>query len=247
MRINKLILLTVALLFACGQSFASQITVQYTGTYTGSWFGNFAPDNSVPPDGGLSSGQFPSAPFRLTFSFDTSLAAPGFFDQQNLATANSGYPITSSPSVGSASFIGSTGPFGGCCNAFAGQFSAFDRASNGSTTQYADSVYFTRYTGLTWLSPTIQMTAYSPKIPGSILTSFEITDGLTGNGFVSVSILDTFLGGLSEQFDLVPTTLSVSADPPTGSVPEPSTWAMLLLGFAGIGFIGYRQRKSRAA
>jgi hypothetical protein len=32
----------------------------------------------------------------------------------------------------------------------------------------------------------------------------------------------------------------------TGAVPEPSTWAMLLLGFAGIGFMGYR-RKSKSA
>jgi PEP-CTERM motif len=27
-----------------------------------------------------------------------------------------------------------------------------------------------------------------------------------------------------------------------GAVPEPSTWAMLLLGFAGLGFVGYRKR-----
>jgi hypothetical protein len=26
------------------------------------------------------------------------------------------------------------------------------------------------------------------------------------------------------------------------STPEPSTWAMLLIGFAGIGYAGYRQR-----
>ena len=31
-------------------------------------------------------------------------------------------------------------------------------------------------------------------------------------------------------------------------VPEPSTWAMMLLGFAGLGFAGYRQaRKARPA
>jgi hypothetical protein len=28
---------------------------------------------------------------------------------------------------------------------------------------------------------------------------------------------------------------------PTSSVPEPSTWAMMLLGFAGLGFAGYRK------
>jgi hypothetical protein len=30
----------------------------------------------------------------------------------------------------------------------------------------------------------------------------------------------------------------------TGTVvPEPSTWAMMLLGFAGLGFLGYRQTR----
>jgi hypothetical protein len=28
-----------------------------------------------------------------------------------------------------------------------------------------------------------------------------------------------------------------------GSVPEPSTWAMMILGFAGVGFMAYRRRK----
>jgi hypothetical protein len=30
---------------------------------------------------------------------------------------------------------------------------------------------------------------------------------------------------------------------PVGTVPEPSTWAMIILGFAGIGFVSYRRRK----
>jgi hypothetical protein len=29
-------------------------------------------------------------------------------------------------------------------------------------------------------------------------------------------------------------------------VPEPSTWAMMLLRFAGLGFAGYHQRQKRA-
>jgi hypothetical protein len=30
----------------------------------------------------------------------------------------------------------------------------------------------------------------------------------------------------------------------TGAVPEPSTWAMMILGFAGVGFMAYRRRNS---
>jgi hypothetical protein len=33
----------------------------------------------------------------------------------------------------------------------------------------------------------------------------------------------------------------------TGGVPEPSTWAMLLIGFAGLGFAGYRMSRRTAA
>ncbi len=36
-------------------------------------------------------------------------------------------------------------------------------------------------------------------------------------------------------------TLSVSA------VPEPSTWAMMILGFAGLGFLTYRRNNQAAA
>ncbi len=33
----------------------------------------------------------------------------------------------------------------------------------------------------------------------------------------------------------------------SGTVPEPSTWAMLLLGFAGLGFVGYRKARPTSA
>lgn len=39
-------------------------------------------------------------------------------------------------------------------------------------------------------------------------------------------------------------SLSVSVTAPSiGAVPEPATWAMMLLGFAGMGFMAYRRRE----
>jgi hypothetical protein len=41
-------------------------------------------------------------------------------------------------------------------------------------------------------------------------------------------------------------TITYSYSPVTSAVPEPTTWAMMLLGFAGVGFMAYR-RKSKPA
>jgi PEP-CTERM motif-containing protein len=40
---------------------------------------------------------------------------------------------------------------------------------------------------------------------------------------------------------------NVSVEFLTAAVPEPSTWAMMLLGFAGVGFMAYRRRNQTAA
>ena len=32
----------------------------------------------------------------------------------------------------------------------------------------------------------------------------------------------------------------------SNGVPEPSTWAMMILGFAGVGFMAYRRKKTRS-
>jgi hypothetical protein len=60
---------------------------------------------------------------------------------------------------------------------------------------------------------------------------------------VTISVDST---GFFEEFKQV--DFSLYTDPPsnTGAVPESSTWAMMILGFAGIGFMAYR-RKSKPA
>lgn len=41
--------------------------------------------------------------------------------------------------------------------------------------------------------------------------------------------------------------ITLGASVPTGAVPEPSTWAMMVLGFAGLGFLTYRRRNQSSA
>ena len=57
-------------------------------------------------------------------------------------------------------------------------------------------------------------------------------------GDYSLTIMGDGAGGLPAgfAFRLDPGTLSVSA------VPEASTWAMMVLGFAGVGFMAYRRK-----
>ncbi|RBP08718.1 putative secreted protein with PEP-CTERM sorting signal [Roseiarcus fermentans] len=45
----------------------------------------------------------------------------------------------------------------------------------------------------------------------------------------------------------VSATLKFSVEGSTPTVPEPSTWAMMIAGFAGLGFVGYRASRKAAA
>ena len=60
-------------------------------------------------------------------------------------------------------------------------------------------------------------------------TSFGITDGTFGS----------FTGNVTGAF--------ASTGPAMVATPEPSTWAMMLLGFVGLGYAGYRKTRTVAA
>ena len=62
-------------------------------------------------------------------------------------------------------------------------------------------------------------------------SSFAYLDVVTGSGLVSRN----FGGAVSTDYGLV-TGFNVA----TSAVPEPATWAMMLVGFAGLGFAGMR-------
>lgn len=70
---------------------------------------------------------------------------------------------------------------------------------------------------------------------------YQITISLVGCGY-----LGCIVGG--EDFGLKGTIRDAPAGTQlhVGSVPEPSTWVMMILGFAGVGFMAYR-RKSKTA
>ena len=62
----------------------------------------------------------------------------------------------------------------------------------------------------------------------------------------SISVAAAYISTADGEYSTV-TGGDLIASTPTTGVPEPSTWAMMLIGFAGLGFAGYRRAsKARA-
>jgi hypothetical protein len=81
----------------------------------------------------------------------------------------------------------------------------------------------------------VTASATNPLIPASIVTPFKLKDIDLNVMFSFSADNEPFLVGQITHGDL-----EVSLRLP--AAPEPSTWAMLLIGFAGIGFVSYRRR-----
>ena len=54
-------------------------------------------------------------------------------------------------------------------------------------------------------------------------------------------------GGFGVMVATSSTALDYVGGGVTASTPEPSTWAMMVLGFAGLGFAGYRKARKTVA
>jgi hypothetical protein len=93
--------------------------------------------------------------------------------------------------------------------------------------------------------------------PGSNICSkgiqaYEDTEGFSGVPF-STPVVAALYGTYSvdPSIDLTDVTYvsgdGVVSGRPAPSVPEPSTWAMMIVGFAGLGYAGYRRTRAARA
>lgn len=87
--------------------------------------------------------------------------------------------------------------------------------------------------------------AYGPPMPSSLSIDFSVTSNTAGawdNWAPSFKI--DWTGTKDGGYNLVSTDIPVNTPPP---VPEPATWALMLLGFGGIGFAMRRSRNQSGA
>ena len=121
--------------------------------------------------------------------------------------------------IGSLTFLGS----GGATETF--DLTEGDNIRDHASTQYNDTA-----TGL-----------FASKDYGQgdhlDVQQFVLSSPFASQTLVSVTF-NALDNGTGDPFLAAITTVS--------AVPEPSTWAMLILGFAGLGFAGYRRTKARA-
>ena len=108
-------------------------------------------------------------------------------------------------------------------------------------------------TNQTLTGGTITLTGKGPEAGVYIFgDQTGVLHGFTTNG-VEINVasgLDTGHPGISEVTIGATGSIGFEFLPPgtnfilTAAVPEPSTWAMMILGFAGVGFMAYRRRNS---
>ena len=100
------------------------------------------------------------------------------------------------------------------------------------------------YASLTSADLRVQVNGFNGDSTGASYETFAqflATDGSANVGFISLDVD----GGFTSAQQALITSFDVTTS--VGAVPEPSTWAMMILGFCGVGFMAYRRKQKGAA
>jgi hypothetical protein len=216
----------VAMLGGVSQASAAIMDVTYTGTvYQGTdTLGVFGGGSLV----GLS--------WVATYTYDTSL---GYRD-----TTTNHDNVWGGPYYGSTStspVLSSMITINGVGKAVAGSYAAYLYAENNGAGGFGEEYHYASNASDAQAEVLINFISNSlGSLPASLETPFTHTMDSRDSIRAYYSLNDYNLGSETIFADLA--TLTVTEH--VAAVPEPSTWAMMLLGFAGVGFAAYRKRKN---
>jgi hypothetical protein len=222
MRINSAALAWAALAALPSTSaFADIVTETYTGTVMGTDYAGYF---------GTAGSDLSNATFTATYVFDTNHSG-STQDSNNFIKSTRGFNLNSPAISASLAINGQTLIF--ATNgiyysellaqnlATSGHFQSFAQVHSNSGADLSNYIY-----------------TNDPNAPDLTLLTTPFSYTLNTQYIYDNSNPFQYW---SDNLTLLPTTVTL-----TDGVPEPSTWAMMILGFAGIGFMAYR-RKSKPA
>jgi PEP-CTERM motif len=241
MKLKRLAILSSALAaFSALAGFTSSasadiIDVTYTGTVTNiddQSGGNIVGHVDELGLFGATTSTLVGGTFSVTYTFDSTLAAINVGNQSSTINASVGFANT----VITINGIQQTIVQNGNMSTALTQGSGIGEDANGDLlgTVYGAGVQAGLGNALsgTPIAPGVFTQDSTLTVPGC---------NCSGNGNITIS------GDFGQEFIDVSLASAITTDTSlTTAVPEPSTWAMMILGFAGVGFMAYR-RKSKPA
>jgi hypothetical protein len=211
-RTLSVLVLLAAPLATVPNASAAIVDVTYTGIVT----------SGTDPTGtfGTVGGSYIGDTYVASFQFDTNV---GQLLNTPTTTYASGY-LGTGPAISSSVTVNGVTLNQDLTNSY---YSYTYATNNGSDfSQHFDTAYSNSAA-----SSHATVSASDTSIPPSIAATFTLNAGPDTTGYMNY--IDTNLGtDIEANF----VSLTVSA------VPEPSTWAMMILGFAGIGLMTYRRQ-----
>jgi len=178
--------------------------------------------------------------YMAVFTFDLSKAT-GFFNNGSQAYAEGGLTFGGSPSFVSEvlTINGVSAPSFG---SFASEILAYNFGASSGQYQFAESAYG-QFDSPIYYTGKESSADYYFALNGSITFDFTMPGKYTSANYMMYGYFNAYsetvnvdTGSLDGNWTSVDATLSSV----TVSVPEPSTWAMMLAGFVGVGLAGSR-------
>jgi len=232
----------LALLVSVSQASADIVTITYTG------YVNLGAQDVKGVFGG---GDLTGKSYVAKYTFDSSLGTPFSNGIANTVTGGSGYGVPTPLLSGTVTIngVGHAMPLG-----YTDQMYAYN--DGGSAQVQHEGRFYENAGGIITENQVFNRITNNTTAPYTVLLPLSLTAPFTYtldandgyNASVYFSKVDYNQGGIFLDYVNLTATLTgfEISDPSVGAVPEPSTWAMMILGFAGIGFMAYR-RKSKPA